>query len=71
MNQIPNNKALVLNKENNHKYICKQMLKNGYTHFFTSSEIAFSKKFKKNILNNSAFTDKLNLIAVNKIHLVD
>lgn len=71
INQIPNGKAFVLNGENNHKHIQKQAAKGGYTHIFTSSKIALSKKFKKNILNDPAFIDRLCLLAVDEIHLVD
>lgn len=61
----------MLNEENNHKHIHKQAAKGGYTHIFTSPKIALSKKFKKNILNDPAFTDRLYLLAVDEIHLVD
>lgn len=71
INRIPNSKALVLNGENNHKHIHKQAAKGGYTHVFNSPEIALSKKFKKNILDDSEFTDRLFLLAVDEIHLVD
>lgn len=71
INQIPNGKALVLNGENNHKYIHKQAATGGYTHIFTSPEIAFSKKFKKNVFDDPEFTDRLFLLAVDEVHLVD
>ena len=38
---------------------------------FTSPEIALSKKFKKNVLDQSSFTDRLCLLAIDEIHLVD
>lgn len=71
INRKSNGKALVLNGENNHKYINKQAAKGGYTHIFTSPEIALSKKFKKNILDDPEFMDRLCLLAVDEIHLVD
>ena len=71
INQIPNGKALMLNGESNHKHIYKQAGKSGYTHIFTNPEIALSKKFKKNIFDKPAFTDRLFLLAVNEIYLVD
>lgn len=71
INQLPNGKALVLNGENNHKHIHKQAATGGYTHIFTSPEIALSKKFKKNVFDNAEFTDRLCLLAVDEIHLVD
>lgn len=71
INQILNSKALVLNKKNNHKHIHKQMVKDGYTHIFTSLEIIFSKKFKKNTLDYPVFTNKLCLLAINEIYLVN
>ncbi len=39
--------------------------------FFTSPEIALSKKFKKNVLDRSSFTDRLCLLVIDEIHLVD
>ena len=38
---------------------------------FTSPEIAISKKFKKCILDHFSFTDRLCLLAVDEIHLVE
>lgn len=57
INQFPNGRALVLNDENNHKHVYKKARKRGYTHIFTSFEIALFKKLKKNILDNPEFTD--------------
>lgn len=71
INQLPNEKVLVLNSKNNYKHVHKQAAKGGYTHIFTSPKIALSKKFKKNILDDTKFTDRLCLLAVDKIHLVD
>ena len=71
INQLPNGKVLVLNGENNYKHIYKQAATGGYTHIFISPEIALSKKFKKNVLDNPEFTDRLFLLAVDEVHLVD
>lgn len=71
INQIFNSKALVVNRENNHKYIYKQMAKGGYTHIFTSLKIVLSTKFKKNIFDYSKLTDRLYLLPIDEIHLVD
>lgn len=71
INHLSNEKALVLNGKNNHKHVFKQAVKGGYTHFFTSSEIALFKKFKKNIFNDLEFTDWLCLHVVDEIYLVD
>lgn len=60
----------MLNGENNHKHIHKQVAKAATTYIFTSREIALLKKFKKNIFDNSIFTDKLYLFLVDKINLV-
>lgn len=57
INHIPNKKALVLNSKNIQKHIHTQVAKRDYTQIFTSSKIVLSKKFKKNILNNSEFAD--------------
>lgn len=61
----------MLNRENNYKHIYKKAAKMGYTNIFTSFEVTFSKKYKKNTLDNFAFTDRLYLLAINEIHLVD
>lgn len=58
INQLPNGKALVLNGENNQKHVHKQAATGRYTHIFTSPEIAFSKKFKKNVLDDPEFTGR-------------
>lgn len=71
INQLPNKKVLVLNDKSNYKYVHKQAIKRSYTHIFISSEIALSKKFKKNIFNDPAFFDWLCLLAVDKIYLID
>lgn len=47
-----------------------EIAKNGYIHIFTSSEISFSRKFKKNIFDNSLFMDFFYLLIINKIHLI-
>lgn len=70
INWKPNTKALILNGENNHKHIHQQVAKRDYTHIFTSLEIALSKKFKKNVLDDNKFMDRLCLFAIDKIHLV-
>lgn len=60
-----------MNDKNNHKHFQKQATKKNYTHIFISSKIALSKKFKKNIFNNLEFTDRLCLLAVNEVYLVE
>ena len=70
INQLPNGRALVLNGKNNHKHIHKKAAKGGYTHIFTSPEIALSKEFKTNILDDPKFTDWLCFLAIDEIHLV-
>lgn len=49
----------------------KGIANGGYTHIFTSPEIALSKKFKKNILDHYGFTERICLLAIDEIHLVD
>lgn len=41
-----------------------------YTHIFTNPEIAFSKKFKKCILDQQSFTNCLCLLAIDEIHFI-
>lgn len=62
---------MILNGKNKHKHIYWQAAKEDYTHIFTSLKIAFSKKFKKNILDNSKFIDQLYLLAIDKIYLIN
>lgn len=71
INQKPNAKALILDDKNNHKYIHQQVAKGGGIHIFTSLEIALSKKFKKNILDDLDFTNRLCLLAIDEIYFVD
>lgn len=71
INKLPRGKAIVLNGENNQKDMKLEIARGGYNHVFTSPEIALSKKFKKNILDNSQFTDRLCLLAIDEIHLVE
>lgn len=40
-------------------------------HIFTSSKIASSKQFKKNIFDKAEFTNQLYLLVVDKIYLMD
>lgn len=71
INRIPTSKAFVLNGKNNQKHIQKEAAKGGYTHIFTSPEIALFKQFKKHVLDDTEFTDRLCLLAIDEIHLVD
>ena len=71
INRIPQGKGIVLNGENNNKQGLDDIVKGGYTHVFTSPEIAFSKRFKNSVLDQTFFTDRLALLAVDEIHLVE
>ena len=71
INHLPHGKAIVLNGENNQKHVQDDIARGNYTHVFTSPEIALSKKFKKHVLDRNEFTDRLCLLAIDKIHLVD
>ena len=70
INCIPHGKGIILNEENNTKPVLANIATGGYTHVFTSPEIAFSKKFKQSILDKPSFIDCLCLFAVDEIHLV-
>lgn len=61
----------MVNEKNNHKHIYKQVSKRGLIYIFTSSEIIFLKKFKKNILDHFEFIDRLCLLTIDEMHLVD
>ena len=71
INRIPQGRGIVLNGENNNKRVLEDIAQGGYTHVFTSPEIALSKKFKNCILDQTSFTDRLCLLAVDEIHLVE
>lgn len=71
INRISHEKSIVLNGENNTKQKFLDIATKDYTHVFICSEIAFSKKFKQNILDKSSFTNYLCLLAINKIHFVE
>ena len=71
INRLPQGKAIVLNGENSQKSIFTGVAHGHYTYVFTSPEIALSKKFKKCILDQQSFTDRLCLLAIDEIHLVD
>ena len=71
INRLPQGKAIVLNGENSQKSVFTGVARGHYTHIFTSSEIALSKKFKKCILDQQSFTDRLCFLAIDEIHLID
>ena len=71
INQLLQNKAIVLIDENSQKSIFIGITCGNYTYVFISPKITFSKKFKKCILDQQSFTNCLYLIAIDEIHLVD
>lgn len=71
INQIPQKKRIVLNGENNNKRVFDNIIRREYTHVFTNTKIALSKRFKKSILDQTSFTDCLTLLAVDEIYLVE
>lgn len=70
INQIASWKTIALTGENNQKAVQQSIARQNYTHVFTSPEIALSKKFKANVLDDPRFSSRLSLLAINKIHLV-
>lgn len=71
INRVLGGKAIVLIRESNQPHIQKVIATNSYTHVFTSPEKALSKNSKKTILDSLEFTDRLCLIAIDKIHLAE
>lgn len=69
INRVPQRKEIVFNGENNNKQVLDDIVKEGYTHVFTSPEIALSKRFKNSILDQTSFTNRLALFAIDEIHL--
>lgn len=71
INQIASGKAIALTGENNNKAVQQAIARQNYTHVFTSPEIALSKKFKANVLDDSRFASRLSLLAIDEIHLIE
>ena len=71
INLLLGGKGYVLNGENNINSMLAKIANGGYTHIFTSPEIALLKKFKQFILDHFSFIKRLYLLAVNEIHLVE
>ena len=71
INLLPEGKGFVLNRENNTNSVLAEIANGGYTHVFTSPEIALLKKFKQFILDSSSFTKRLCLFAADEINLVE
>lgn len=71
INKLLKDKAIVQNGKNNLAHVQRDIACNGYTHIFTSPEIALSKNFKKNVLDEPLFSDRLCLLAIDEIHLVE
>lgn len=70
INRILTGKAFALTGDNNPKPVQVEIATQSYTHVFTSPEIALSKKFKRNGLDNPQFANSLSLLAIDEIHLV-
>lgn len=47
-------KGIVLNNENNNKWVLDNIAKKDYTHVFTSYKIALLKRFKNSVLDHIA-----------------
>lgn len=71
INWILCGKAIIFNKENSHKYLYHKAAKRNYICIFISLEIALLKKFINHFLDNSCFMNRLHLLTINEIHLVD
>lgn len=71
INRIPNEKVIALTRENNQKAVQQAIATNDYTYIFTTPEIALSKKFKANVLDNLCFSTRLSLLVIDKIYLVE
>ncbi|MCJ1465984.1 hypothetical protein MMC07_004603 [Pseudocyphellaria aurata] len=71
INGLPRGQGIVLNGENNQKSTRLSVARGCYTHSFTGPEIALSGDFKSQILRHPEFRDRLSLLAIDEIHLVD
>lgn len=70
INRIASGKAIALMRENNQKAVQQSIAHRYYTLVFSSPEIALSKKFKANILDDPHFSSRLSLLAIDETHLV-
>lgn len=70
INRISQEKGIVFNRKNNNKCILEDIVKKRYTHVFTSSKIALSKKFKNSVLDSNSFTYHFTFYIIDKIYLV-
>lgn len=71
IDSLPRGKGVVLNGENNQKPTHISIARGDCTHVFTTPEIALSVNFKRRVLDHPGFTNRLVLLAVDGIHLVD
>lgn len=71
INRLPKGRAIALTGENNQKETQQRIANGSYTHLFTSPEIALSKKFQANILDHSGFAQRISLLAIDEIHLIE
>lgn len=71
INRVASSKAIALTGDNNQKATQQTITNKKYTHVFTSPEIALSKKFKLNVLDNPRFSKRLSLLTIDEIHLVE
>lgn len=73
-NQLPKGKAIALIGDSNQKEDPANDRKRILTptcQLCTSLEIALSKKFKANILDPSGFAQRISLLAIDEIHLIE
>lgn len=71
INQTTTEKAILLTNKNNSKAMQKYIGSQNYIHIFISLKIALSKKFRESDLDHLRFTQRLSLLAIDKIYLVD
>lgn len=70
INKFSRKKAMILNEKNNQKDIQLEIAKKNILKYLQALR-SLSKKFKKNVLDNSQFTDCLCLLTIDEIHLVE
>lgn len=71
INRIRNGKAIALTGENNQQSTQCEIATGNYTHLFTSPKIALSMKFKKNLLDNTHFSERFQFLTIDEIYLVE
>ncbi|KAI9747187.1 MAG: hypothetical protein M4579_007508 [Chaenotheca gracillima] len=71
INDMPHCRAFVLNGKTNTLKNRHDICDGHYTHILTGSEVILSDSFRKDILACSAFIQRVGLVAIDELHIVE